>query len=67
MSLFGIIALVINVISALILIPHRTGDANVRSVWLFSRNDAVGNLAVVIAAGVVAGRERDGQTSWWRS
>lgn len=53
MGLFGAIALVINVVSALVLIPHRAGDANVRAVWLFSRNDAIGNLAVVIAAGLV--------------
>ncbi|OHB40259.1 MAG: cation transporter [Phenylobacterium sp. RIFCSPHIGHO2_01_FULL_70_10] len=53
MGVFGIIALVANVAAALILIPHRTGDANVRAVWLFSRNDALGNLAVVIAAGLV--------------
>ena len=53
MGVFGIIALVANVAAALILIPHRAGDANVRAVWLFSRNDALGNLAVVIAAGLV--------------
>lgn len=54
MGIFGAIALVVNVAAAAALIPHRTGDANVRAVWLFSRNDAVGNLAVVIAAGLVA-------------
>lgn len=54
MGLFGIIALVVNVLAALVLIPHRTGDANVRAVWLFSRNDAIGNAAVVVAAGLVA-------------
>jgi Co/Zn/Cd efflux system component/copper chaperone CopZ len=54
MGLFGIIALVVNVSAALVLIPHRTGDANVRAVWLFSRNDAIGNAAVVVAAGLVA-------------
>lgn len=53
MGVFGAIALVANVAAALILIPHRAGDANVRAVWLFSRNDALGNLAVVIAAGLV--------------
>jgi len=53
MGILGLIALVINVISALVLIPHRSGDANVRAVWLFSRNDALGNLAVVVAAGLV--------------
>lgn len=54
MGVFGLIALAINVACAVILIPHRAGDANVRAVWLFSRNDAIGNLAVVIAAGLVA-------------
>lgn len=54
MGIFGAIALVVNVAAALVLIPHRTGDANARAVWLFSRNDAIGNVAVVIAAGLVA-------------
>lgn len=54
MGLFGIIALVVNLSAAAVLIPHRTGDANVRAVWLFSRNDAIGNAAVVVAAGLVA-------------
>ncbi|KAA0686132.1 MULTISPECIES: cation diffusion facilitator family transporter [Azospirillum] len=54
MGLFGGIALAINVISALVLLPHRKGDANVRAVWLFSRNDALGNVAVIAAAGLVA-------------
>jgi Co/Zn/Cd efflux system component/copper chaperone CopZ len=55
MGLFGIVALGVNVAAAAVLIPHRTGDANVRAVWLFSRNDAIGNAAVVVAAGLV----------WW--
>ena len=54
MGLFGIAALIVNISAALLLIPHRQGDANVRAVWLFSRNDALGNLAVIIAAGFVA-------------
>lgn len=54
MGVFGVIALVINVAAAWVLVPHRKGDANVRAVWLFSRNDALGNVAVVIAAGLVA-------------
>jgi len=53
MGTFGAIALLVNVAAALVLIPHRTGDANVRAVWLFSRNDAIGNIAVVAAAGLV--------------
>jgi cation diffusion facilitator family transporter len=54
MGLFGGIALVVNVAAAAVLIPHRGGDASVRAVWLFSRNDAIGNLAVVISALLVA-------------
>lgn len=54
MGLFGLIALVVNVLAAVVLIPHRAGDANVRAVWLFSRNDAIGNAAVIVAAGLVA-------------
>ncbi|MBK7361485.1 MAG: cation transporter [Micavibrio sp.] len=50
MGTIAIIALIVNVSAALVLIPHRHGDANVRAVWLFSRNDALGNLAVIIAA-----------------
>lgn len=54
MGLFAVIALVVNVVAVLPLLAHRTGDANVRAVWLFSRNDAIGNAAVVVAAGLVA-------------
>jgi len=54
MGLLGLIALVINVISVLPLLQYRKGDANMRAVWLFSRNDAIGNAAVVVAAGLVA-------------
>lgn len=54
MGAFGAVALVVNLLASMVLIPHRSGDANVRAVWLFSRNDAIGNLAVVVAAGLVA-------------
>jgi cation diffusion facilitator family transporter len=54
MGAFGIAAFAVNFGAALVLLPHRTGDANVRAVWLFSRNDALGNLAVVVAAALVA-------------
>lgn len=48
-------ALAVNVAAALILARYRKqGDAQARAIWLFSRNDALGNLAVVIAAGLVA-------------
>ncbi len=50
MGAIGLLALVANVTSALLLLKFRNGDANVRSVWLCSRNDAIGNVAVVLAA-----------------
>jgi len=54
MGVVALVALAVNVAAALVLIPHRAGDANVRAVWLFSRNDAIGNAAVVVAAALVA-------------
>jgi Co/Zn/Cd efflux system component len=54
MGLFGIIALVVNVLAVLPLMRFRKGDANMRAVWLFSRNDAIGNASVVVAGGLVA-------------
>ena len=50
MGAFGIVALAVNVACAVILVKHREGDANVQAVWLFSRNDALGNAAIVVAA-----------------
>ena len=49
----GLAALAANVVSAVLLFRFRGGDANLRSVWLCSRNDAVGNIAVIAAAGGV--------------
>lgn len=50
MGVVGALALAANLASLLILMRYREGDANVRSVWLCSRNDAVGNVAVMAAA-----------------
>ena len=50
MGVVGVLALAANVASVLILMRYKDGDANVRSVWLCSRNDAIGNVAVMIAA-----------------
>lgn len=51
----GALALVVNVVCAVLLYRHRNGDSNLRSVWLCSRNDAIGNLAVIAAGVGVAG------------
>jgi cation diffusion facilitator family transporter len=54
MSWVAALGLAVNATAALLLLRFRDGDANVRSVWLCSRNDALGNVAVICAAGVVA-------------
>ncbi|MCB4457800.1 cation transporter [Leisingera sp. McT4-56] len=50
MGVIGFMALAANLISVLLLARYKDGDANVRSVWLCSRNDAIGNVAVMFAA-----------------
>jgi Co/Zn/Cd efflux system component len=50
MGLVGVLALAANLASVLLLVKWKDGDANVRSVWLCSRNDAIGNIAVLVAA-----------------
>lgn len=49
----GFLALTANLTCVGLLLKYRDGDANVRSVWLCSRNDAIGNVAVILAAGGV--------------
>ncbi len=53
MGSVAMIAFTANLISALLLLKYRNGDSNVRSVWLCSRNDAIGNLAALLAAGAI--------------
>lgn len=53
----GLLALSANLASVLLLLRYKDGDANVRSVWLCSRNDAIGNVAVMIAALTVWGTD----------
>lgn len=50
MGWIGALALCANVVAALVLYAFRDGDANMQSVWLCSRNDAIGNVAVIFAA-----------------
>ncbi|MDM1493327.1 cation transporter [Acinetobacter indicus] len=50
MGVIGGLALVSNVVAAVILYRFRDGDSNMKSVWLCSRNDAIGNVAVILAA-----------------
>lgn len=50
MGIVGFLALMTNVGVALMLYRYRVGDSNRESVWICSRNDAIGNIAVMIAA-----------------
>ncbi|AHG73048.1 Cation efflux protein [Mannheimia sp. USDA-ARS-USMARC-1261] len=49
MSIIGILALLVNLSALFVLLNFRDGDSNMRSVWVCSRNDAIGNIAVIIA------------------
>lgn len=60
MGAIGFAALAANVISVILLLKFKDGDSNVRSVWLCSRNDAVGNVAVILAASGIAATD----TAW---
>jgi len=60
MGLIGFLALITNVVVAVLLYRHRDGDANRQSIWICSRNDAIANIAVMMAgAGVWVS-----QTGW---
>jgi len=50
MGVVGAAALIANAVCAVLLYAHRDGDANMQSVWICSRNDVLGNLAVLLAA-----------------
>ncbi|UUZ63213.1 cation diffusion facilitator family transporter [Polaromonas sp. P1(28)-13] len=50
MGSIGLLALLANGVVAALLYAYREGDANMRSVWLCTRNDALGNVAVMLAA-----------------
>jgi cation diffusion facilitator family transporter len=55
MGLFGVLALIANTVCFVLLTRFRDGDINLRATWMCSRNDMIGNVGVLIAAGLV----------WW--
>jgi Co/Zn/Cd efflux system component len=60
MGTVGLLALCANLLVAALLYRYREGNANMRAVWLCTRNDAMGNIAVMLAAVGVWGA----QTAW---
>ena len=54
MAIVAGLALIANAICFFLLLKHRDEDINMRSVWLCSRNDVIGNIGVLLAAGAVA-------------
>lgn len=53
MGLFGVVALLANTVCFLLLARFRDGDINLRATWICSRNDMLGNIGVLVAAGMV--------------
>jgi cation diffusion facilitator family transporter len=54
MGIFGVIALLVNSVCFLLLSRYRDGDINLRATWICSRNDMLGNIGVLVAAGLVS-------------
>ena len=50
MGVVGVLALLVNGGVAFVLYRYRGADSNMRSVWICSRNDTLGNVAVMLAA-----------------
>jgi len=55
MGVVGLLALTVNFSVAALLYRFREGDANMRSVWLCTRNDVIANILVLVAAAGVLG------------
>lgn len=50
----GLLALIANVTCLLFISKHRQGDVNMRASWIFSKNDVIANLSVIVSGGIVA-------------
>src|SRR3989344_3288013 len=53
-TVIGLLALLANAVSFMLLLKHKAKDLNVRSAWICSRNDVVANIGVIIAGLLVA-------------
>lgn len=53
-TIIGLLALLANAVSFILLLKHKAKDLNVRSAWICSRNDVIGNIGVIIAGLLVA-------------
>ena len=53
MGIVGLVALAANLVCLRLLWRHRGDDVNMRSAWICSRNDVIGNVSVLVAAGAV--------------
>jgi cation transport ATPase len=54
MMSFGLVALAANVLCLLLITQHREGGAHMKASWIFSANDVIANLGVILAGGLVA-------------
>jgi len=54
MMVMGLIALIANTLCLVLISKHRNGEVHMRASWIFSKNDVIANLGVIIAGGLVA-------------
>ena len=54
MMSMGVIALIANVTCLILIAKHRKAEVHMRASWIFSKNDVIANLGVILAGGLVA-------------
>jgi Co/Zn/Cd efflux system component len=54
MMSMGFIALIANITCLILIAKHREGEVHMRASWIFSKNDVIANLGVILAGGLVA-------------
>ena len=54
MMVMGLVALIANIICLILISKHRDGEVHMRASWIFSKNDVIANVGVILAGVLVA-------------
>ena len=54
MMVMGLVALIANTVCLVLISKHRDGEVHMRASWIFSKNDVIANVGVILAGGLVA-------------
>ena len=53
MMVVGLVALAANVLCLALIAKHRDGGVHMRASWIFSKNDVIANVGVILSGGLV--------------